>query len=222
MVLKGLLFSIAFYLGFKSFNESFKSREYSMAPSKIKLFKSFQNNYLIVFGLVRLADWIQGPYVYKIYSSYGYTKNDIGYLYVIGFIASGIFGIFNGIICDKFGRKLTCLIFCVLFGLNCMIIHFDDFGLLMFGRLLSGIAQSFLHSSFESYMVARHTDLKFNKVLLSETIMMSMSLNSILGRIFICVLIYWHIIYIFNISYHSYMCWKSIQFCHGNIQIYWI
>jgi hypothetical protein len=34
-------------------------------------FSAFQNSYLIVFLLAMFADWLQGPYVYELYVSYG-------------------------------------------------------------------------------------------------------------------------------------------------------
>jgi hypothetical protein len=38
------------------------------------------------------ADWMQGPYVYALYSEYGFSKGDIGILFIAGFGSSLVFG----------------------------------------------------------------------------------------------------------------------------------
>ena len=43
-------------------------------------FSAFQKSYLFVFLLAMFADWLQGPYVYELYVSYGeslLTDDDI-------------------------------------------------------------------------------------------------------------------------------------------------
>jgi hypothetical protein len=47
------------------------------------------------------GDWLQGPYVYALYSYYGYTKGDIGKLFIAGFGSSMIFGTIAGSLADK-------------------------------------------------------------------------------------------------------------------------
>ena len=32
-----------------------------------------------------MGDWLQGPYVYALYSSYGFSQHDIAVLFVAGF-----------------------------------------------------------------------------------------------------------------------------------------
>lgn len=33
------------------------------------------------------ADWLQGPYVYALYEYYGFSKTDIGKLFIGGFLS---------------------------------------------------------------------------------------------------------------------------------------
>ena len=47
------------------------------------------------------ADWLQGPYVYALYASYGFDKSAIGQLFIAGFLSSGVFGTFVGSLADK-------------------------------------------------------------------------------------------------------------------------
>lgn len=53
-----------------------------------KLFTKFAWLYLPPYFLGVFADWMLGPYVYAIYTAYGYSMSEIGTLYVVGFIAS--------------------------------------------------------------------------------------------------------------------------------------
>ena len=73
------------------------------------------------------ADWLQGPYVYALYSSYGFSKHDIAVLFVGGFGASMLFGTFIGAAADKLGRKRLCQVYCVLYLLSCVTKHARDY-----------------------------------------------------------------------------------------------
>ncbi|RWW17838.1 hypothetical protein GW17_00018214 [Ensete ventricosum] len=79
-------------------------------------FNSFKNNYLLVcyldefdtfldlfshFFTEAAGDWLQGPYVYYLYSQYGYGKGDIGRLFIAGFGSSMLFGTIVGSLADK-------------------------------------------------------------------------------------------------------------------------
>jgi hypothetical protein len=55
-------------------------------------FKSFQTLFLAVYLTMVTADWMQGPYVYALYSEYGFSKGDIGILFIAGFGSSLVFG----------------------------------------------------------------------------------------------------------------------------------
>ena len=41
--------------------------------------------YLPAYLFATCADWLQGPYKYALYSSYGYTQRDIAHLFVAGY-----------------------------------------------------------------------------------------------------------------------------------------
>ena len=47
------------------------------------------------------GDWLQGPYVYYLYSQYGFEKGDIGQLFIAGFGSSMLFGTIVGSLADK-------------------------------------------------------------------------------------------------------------------------
>lgn len=132
-------------------------------------FRSFQINYLVVFLLAMFADWLQGPYVYELYVSYGFNQVEIAQLFVMGFGSSMIFGTFIGSLADSIGRKTMCILYCICYIVACLTKLVPNFWILMVGRFLSGIATSLLFSVFESWMVCEHFRQGFDSHLLSET-----------------------------------------------------
>lgn len=50
---------------------------------------------------VTAGDWLQGPYVYYLYTTYGFGKGDIGQLFIAGFGSSMLFGTIVGSLADK-------------------------------------------------------------------------------------------------------------------------
>lgn len=139
------------------------------AVGKNAAFASFQNNYLFVFLLAMFADWLQGPYVYELYVSYGFDQQEIAELFVCGFGSSMIFGTFIGSLADKYGRKKMCICYALLYITGCLSKMFPDYWVLMFGRFLCGIATSLLFSVFESWMVCEHFKQGFTSDMLSQT-----------------------------------------------------
>jgi len=119
-------------------------------------FKQFQWAYLSVWSICVAADWLQGPYVYALYSAYGFSGHEIAQLFVAGFGASLAFGCVVGSLADRFGRKKLCLAYCVFYIMSCMTKHFKNYHMLMFGRITGGIATSMLFSCFECWLVSEH------------------------------------------------------------------
>ncbi|KAJ8497501.1 hypothetical protein OPV22_008053 [Ensete ventricosum] len=132
-------------------------------------FNSFKNNYILVYSLMMAGDWLQGPYVYYLYSQYGYGKGDIGRLFIAGFGSSMLFGTIVGSLADKQGRKRASVTYCITYILSCMTKHSPQFKVLMLGRVLGGIATSLLFSAFESWLVAEHNKRGFEPQWLSIT-----------------------------------------------------
>lgn len=50
----------------------------------------------------------------------------------------------------------------VMYTSGCVTKHFNDFNVLLAGRLFSGIATSLLNSAFESWLVAEHSKVRRN------------------------------------------------------------
>jgi MFS transporter, MFS domain-containing protein family, molybdate-anion transporter len=143
---------------------------------------AFKKNYLGAYLLAMFADWLQGPYVYALYLAYGFSKQDNGFLFIMGFGSSMLFGTFIGGFADKFGRKKFAILYCATYGLSTMTKHFNSFAILMFGRLLAGIATSLLFSTFESWLVCEHKRRGLREVVLGDTFS-----NAILGNSIVAV-----------------------------------
>eukprot|EP00760_Papus_ankaliazontas_P013855 PhM_4_TR15910/c0_g1_i1/m.21299 len=132
-------------------------------------FRSFQIRFVAVYLLMMAADWLQGPYVYKLYDFYGYSRHDNGVLFIAGFGSSMIFGTWAGPIADRYGRKLACVMYGVAYILSCATKHFNNYSVLMLGRILGGFATSILWSAFESWMVSEHNARGFDPDLVGST-----------------------------------------------------
>ncbi|GJR83134.1 molybdate-anion transporter-like protein [Tanacetum coccineum] len=124
---------------------------------------------LYVANKNKAGDWLQGPYVYYLYTTYGYGKGDIGQLFIAGFGSSMLFGTIVGSLADKQGRKRACITYCITYILSCMTKHSPHYKVLLLGRILGGVATSLLFSAFESWLVAEHNKRGFEQQWLSLT-----------------------------------------------------
>jgi len=141
-------------------------------------FKRFQKSYLMGYMFAMAGDWLQGPYVYALYSSYGYEKADIATLFVAGFGSSMLFGTFIGSWADKYGRKKMAFVYCALYIGSCCTKHFSNYWILMLGRVLGGISTSLVYSVFDSWMVSEHTAKGFEADWMKDTFSKAMIVNS--------------------------------------------
>ncbi|RZF45292.1 hypothetical protein LSTR_LSTR017408 [Laodelphax striatellus] len=121
-------------------------------------FKKLQNRYLFAFYLAAFSDWLQGPYIYQLYHDYGYDEDMIAVLYIAGFASSSVFGSVVGYMADRFGRKLLCVLYGLLYAMCCLTKLSPDFYTLLIGRILGGISTSILFSAFEAWYVNEHVN----------------------------------------------------------------
>lgn len=153
----------------------------SATESKSPAFKSFQRNYLCVYLLAMFADWLKGPYVYALYASYGFPPAVIAQLFIAGFLSSMVVGTVVGALSDTYGRRLMCQAFAVCYFIAGCTKLYNDFYILLLGRVLSGIATSLLFSVFEAWMVCEHTKRGFSPALLSNTFSLATMGNGIIA-----------------------------------------
>lgn len=120
--------------------------------------KSLQIRFLIVFWLLRCADWLQGPYFYEVYASkvFGGAQASLGLisrLFLTGFASTALFGPIVGRATDQYGRKKGTIAFCLLYGLGAASTKSPVLSVLFLGRMLSGIGTSLLFSAPEAWLV---------------------------------------------------------------------
>ena len=121
-------------------------------------FLLFQRHYFTAYFPALLADWLQGPYLYKLYSHYGFQEDQIAVLYVCGFASTVLLGTWAPVAADRFGRKKLCVFFTVAYSLSCIFKLSQNYGILLIARLLSGVATSLLFSSFEAWYCHEHME----------------------------------------------------------------
>lgn len=129
-------------------------------------FQSFRQQYLLVYVIIMLADWMQGTHMYTLYLSYGVN---ISALFLTGFLSGAIFAPFLGSFVDKFGRKRSCVVYCLLeIAINLME-GYQNFAILIIGRIMGGVSTNLLFSAFESWMTTEHRRRGFPEEWLSRT-----------------------------------------------------
>jgi MFS family permease len=106
-----------------------------------------------VFWILRGADWLQGPYFYELYTS-KVPASFISLLFVAGFASAALFGPFVGRAADQYGRKKATLAYCILYAMGAASTKCSGLGILVFGRVLSGVGTSIMFCAPESWLVA--------------------------------------------------------------------
>ena len=142
--------------------------------SKPASVKSLQARFLVVFWLLRMADWLQGPYFYEVYSSKVINGSPVSLdmvskLFLVGFASTGIFGPWIGKAVDSIGRKAGTLAFAVLYTLGALSTRSSLLPVLLAGRVAGGIGTSLLFSAPEAWLVGEHQREKHDDRWLGDT-----------------------------------------------------
>lgn len=143
--------------------------------------RMLHRNWLIVYAFALASDWVQGPYVYALYESYGFQKQAVAWLYIIGFASSLVLGTFVGALADRFGRKKLCIAYSVVYTLSCFTKHSHSFAWLALGRVFGGCATSLLFSVFESWLVHEHVRRGFHTSSLASVFSSAAFLNGVVA-----------------------------------------
>lgn len=56
---------------------SYSNKSHNTANPLDPEFRKFQRKFFAPYFLVLFSDWLQGPYVYRLYRQYGFTAKDI-------------------------------------------------------------------------------------------------------------------------------------------------
>ncbi|VBB80048.1 Putative major facilitator superfamily transporter [Podospora comata] len=112
--------------------------------------------FLTVYTLTMTSDWLQGPYLYPLYTStHLLSPSSLPPLFTTGFLSGAISGSFIGSLADTHGRKKACLAFCLIYALSCLLTTISSsLPVLFLGRVLGGLGTSLLFTVFESFLVS--------------------------------------------------------------------
>merc|ERR1719197_2190735 len=143
--------------------------------------RRFHATYLAAYLCAVMADWLQGPYVYALYESYGFSRTDNALLFVCGFGASAVLGTYVGSMADVYGRRKYAGLYCVLYIVSCMTKHFNNFFVLIVGRITGGVATSLLFSVFDAWLASEHANRGFDPSSLGNSFGLAMFWNSVMA-----------------------------------------
>jgi len=129
-------------------------------------FDTFRRSYLSVYLVIMLADWMQGTHMYTLYLWYNVN---ISALFLTGFLSGAVSAPFLGSLVDKFGRKRSCIVYCLLEIVINWLEHYSSFNTLLLGRVLGGISTNLLFSAFESWMATEHRKRGFPEEWMART-----------------------------------------------------
>jgi hypothetical protein len=146
----------------------------SSKDAKPEAMKSLQLRFLGVFWLLRMADWLQGPYFYQVYSEKiingaPATMDTVSKLFLAGFASTGLFGPYIGSLVDKIGRKTGTIAFCIAYIFGAVSTTSSLLPILFLGRFFNGFGTSLLFSAPEAWLVGEHIKEKQDPKWLGQT-----------------------------------------------------
>lgn len=124
-------------------------------------FLSFQFYYYVNFFLAFASDALQWPYLYAFYESIGFSKEEITYQVAVYFLAAAASAPLIGASANKWRRKHSGFYYGVATTVGCLTAYSQNFWILLFGRICSGISMAVLSTGFEAWMVTEHLLLGF-------------------------------------------------------------
>ncbi|KAL1929968.1 hypothetical protein VTP01DRAFT_1122 [Rhizomucor pusillus] len=144
-------------------------------------FQALQHTYLVVYLLVMGADWLQGPYLYKLYQSYGLDLVRIALLFLTGFVSGAVAGTALGGLADSWGRRRFCLAFCGITAVSIVLRLVNNYTLLLTSHVLSGTAAALQYSVFEAWYVSEHISRGFPSEWRARTFAVATFLNGLVA-----------------------------------------
>lgn len=133
-----------------------------------------RQKFLSVFWMFKMADWLQGPYLYEVYVSKvvrgrPLTQAAITKLFLSGFCATAASGPFIGNLVDVRGRKMGSLLFAFLYSFAAMSTRANNFLALWLGRICGGVGSGLLASAPEAWLVAESQKVGLSAAWLQDT-----------------------------------------------------
>ncbi|KAL3930763.1 MAG: hypothetical protein SGBAC_011624 [Bacillariaceae sp.] len=112
-------------------------------------FESLRYTYLMVILAIMLADGLQGTHLYVLYEGYGFS---VAPLYALGFLTGAVTTPLTGSLVDKFGRKWSAIIYCILEITINQLEQYPYLSGLIISRMVGGITTNLLSTVFEAWL----------------------------------------------------------------------
>lgn len=115
--------------------------------------RSLRLKFLIASTLIKSAIWIKAPYMFALYNRlHGFTRPEIGILYLVENLTSLILGPLIGSLCDLFGRKKFCVLYAFLTILQ-LGLRLTGVKILAYpAQFFTGICSVLIDTAFESWL----------------------------------------------------------------------
>ncbi|CBY24957.1 unnamed protein product [Oikopleura dioica] len=169
-------------VGFSYFSPKKDSIAKEKEKSQREAGGDLKRKYLICYGLAVLGDWLQGPYVYRLYMVHGLAESEIHSLFVCGFLSACLLGPFMGVIWDKCGRLCGIRVYGLMYAASCFLTaHGSSFYALILGRILGGTSTAILFSVFEAWLVSQSGKLGLSGEALGEIFTKQTIVNSLVA-----------------------------------------
>jgi len=131
----------------------------SSSSSSFSSFTILRLKYLSVLLVIMLADGLQGTHLYVLYESYGFN---VASLYALGFVTGAVTTPITGPLIDKFGRKRSAMLYCILeIGIN-LLEQYPFLSGLLVSRMVGGITTNLLSSVFETWLDTEYRNQRNN------------------------------------------------------------
>jgi hypothetical protein len=127
-----------------------------------KEFKQFQASYLTAVSAVILCDMLASACFYHSLLFLGLNLNQIATLYVVSVFANAVFSIIFDIIDIIPSKRDKCALSAILFAMSMFSLFIGPhYEMLLFGRVIYGIAMALKDSGFENYGSQEHSNRGF-------------------------------------------------------------
>jgi len=114
---------------------------------------SLRFRFLIASTLIKSAIWIKAPYMFALYNRlHGFSRPEIGILYLVENLTSLLLGPLIGSLCDLFGRKKFCVMYAFLLMFQLGLRLTGSRSLAYPAQFITGICSVLIDTAFESWL----------------------------------------------------------------------
>jgi hypothetical protein len=122
--------------------------------------KALRWKFLFASSVIKAAIWIKAPYTFALFNRvHGFSRSEVGIIEALGSVTSLILSPIIGSMCDMYGRKKFCVMYCL-----CTILHIclrvtGDRTLAYFASVVTGICSVLIDTSFEPWLIYEANNL---------------------------------------------------------------